>query len=253
MIFEKEILFFDILDVIELKQNNINMLNSGRNFDALSFRFHANTYLKTETDVYHLKDNSVCFVPARLDYTRASTIDDLIVIHINTTNYITNTIECFNPKSSETLAKLFQKILLCWNMKDVGYKYKCSAILYEIFAECYRQNFKEHSYNTKIKNSVIYISENFKNPDISIKEAANKSFMSEVYFRKLFKAEFGISPQKHIINLRIQNAIGLMSTGYYSLKEIAYMSGYSDYKYFSVEFKRIKGVSPSEYIYNYKD
>ena len=76
--------------------------------------------------------------------------------------------------------------------------------------------------------------------------------MSEVYFRKLFKEEYGVSPQKYIIDLRIQNAVGLISTGYYSLKEVAYMSGYSDYKYFSVEFKKKMGISPSEYIYDYK-
>lgn len=253
MFFEKDMLAFNILDVLKLKQNNINMFNSGRNFDALSFRFHADTYLKTENHMYHMKDNSVCFVPARLDYYRTATMDELIVIHIDTTNYFTKNIEYFSPKNPEILAQLFREILDCWNQKEVGYKYRCSAILYEIFAECYVQNFKSDLSNSKIENSVLYIKENFKKADLSVKEAAAKSFMSEVYFRKLFKAEFGVSPQKYIINLKIQNAIGLMSTGYYSLKEIASMSGYNDYKYFSVEFKRIKGVSPSEYVYNYKD
>jgi AraC-like DNA-binding protein len=86
---------------------------------------------------------------------------------------------------------------------------------------------------------------NYKKSDLSIKEIADKSFMSEVYFRKLFKEKYEISPQKYIIDLRIQNAVGLISTGYYSLKEIAYMSGYTDYKYSSVEFKKAMGISPS--------
>ena len=93
---------------------------------------------------------------------------------------------------------------------------------------------------------------NYKKSDLSIKEIADKSFMSEVYFRKLFKEEYGVSPQKYIVSLRIQNAEGLISTGYYSLKEVAYLSGYTDYKYFSVEFKKNVGVSPSKYLYNYK-
>ena len=93
--------------------------------------------------------------------------------------------------------------------------------------------------------------QNYKNSNLSIAEIADRSFMSEVYFRKLFKEEYGVSPQKYIIDLRIQNAVGLIATGYYSLKEIAYMSGYNNYKYFSSEFKKVKGVSPSEYIYNY--
>ncbi|MBQ4150610.1 MAG: helix-turn-helix transcriptional regulator, partial [Clostridia bacterium] len=65
--------------------------------------------------------------------------------------------------------------------------------------------------------------------------------------RKIFKAEYGISPQKYIINLRIQKATELIETGDYSLKEVALLSGYNDYKYFSAEFKRLLGVSPSEY------
>jgi AraC-like DNA-binding protein len=95
--------------------------------------------------------------------------------------------------------------------------------------------------------------QNYKKSDLTIKEIADRSFMSEVYFRKLFKKEYGISPQKYIIDLRIQNAVGLISTGYYTLSEVAHMSGYNDYKYFSVEFKKAMGVSPSEYMYNYED
>ena len=95
--------------------------------------------------------------------------------------------------------------------------------------------------------------QNYKKSDLSIKEIADKSFMSEVYFRKLFRLEYGVSPQKYIIRLRIQNAVGLISTGYYSLKEVAYLSGYTDYKYFSVEFKKAMGISPSDYLYNYKE
>ena len=87
---------------------------------------------------------------------------------------------------------------------------------------------------------------------VSIKELADRSFMSEVSFRKLFKKKYGVSPQRFIINLRMQNAAGLISTGYYSLKEVALMSGYEDYKYFSVEFKKTTGVSPSKYLYNYE-
>ena len=71
--------------------------------------------------------------------------------------------------------------------------------------------------------------------------------MSEVHFRKIFKEEYGMSPQKYIIHLRIQNASSLIASGYYSLQEAAYLSGYNDYKYFSVEFKKIKGVSPSKF------
>ena len=252
MFFEKDLLSFNILDVLELKQHDVNMFNSGRNFNALSFRFRSDAVLTTKTEKYSMKDNYVSYFPTRLDYTRVATVDEMIVVHFDTTNYTTKSIEYFIPTNPAVFSKLFREIFDVWNKKELGYKFKCSAILCEIFAECYTQNYVSKSQNSKIQNSVEYLLKNYKKSDLSIKEIADKSFMSEVYLRKLFREEYGVSPQKYIINLRIQNAVGLISTGYYSLKEIAYMSGYNDYKYFSVEFKKAMGVSPSEYLYNYK-
>lgn len=251
MFFEKDLLSFNILDVLKLKQRNVNMFNSGRNFDALSFRFRSDAVLINKAEKYFMKDNYVSYFPARLDYTRVATVDEMVVIHFDTINYSTKNIEYFNPDNPAVLSELFRRIFDIWNKKELGYKFKCSAILCEIFAECYTQNYVSKSQNSKIHSSVDYLLKNYKKSDISIKEIADKSFMSEVYFRKLFKDEYGISPQKYIIDLRIQNAVGLISAGYYSLKEIAYMSGYKDYKYFSVEFKKKMGISPSEYIYDY--
>ena len=251
MFFEKELLSFNILDVLELKQQDVYILNRGRNFSALSFRFRSDAALITNTEKHSMKDNYVSYFPARLDYTRVATVDEMIVVHFDTINYSTKNIEYFIANDPDVLSKLFREILDVWNKKDLGYKYKCSAILCEIFAECYAQNYVSKPQNSKIHSSVEYLLKNYKKSDLSIKEIADKSFMSEVYFRKLFKEEYGVSPQKYIVNLRIQNAVGLISTGYYSLKEVAYLSGYTDYKYFSVEFKKNVGVSPSKYLYNF--
>jgi len=252
MFFEKEVISFNILDVLEIKQKDVCMINKGRNFNALSFRFHADAIIRTEKNEYHMKDNYLSYFPARLDYSRQSKTEDLIAIHFDTVSYNTKHIEYFIPSTPEPLQKLFKEILNVWNKKELGYKHRCSAIMHEIFAECYKQNYVIKSKDSKILNSVEYLMKNYKKSDITIKEIADQSFISEVYFRKLFKKEYGVSPQKYIIDLRIQNAVGLISAGYYSLKEIAYMSGYNDYKYFSVEFKKNIGVSPSEYVYNYE-
>ena len=251
MFFENEAFSFNILDVLYLEQENVNIFNSGRNFSALSFRFQADTIIATEVEEYHLHDNFVSYIPARLDYTRNSKKDEMIVIHLEASNHSTKKVECFESKSPEALARLFRNILDLWNKKEVGYKLKCAAVLYDILAECYIQNYRQEPQKSKIQPSVDYLYQNYKKSDLTIKEVADKSFVSEVYFRKLFKEKYGISPQKYLVNLRIQNAAQLISTGYYSLKEVAYMSGYSDYKYFSIEFKKLFGVSPSKYIYNY--
>lgn len=251
MFFEKEMISFHILDVISLKQTNVDALNSGRNYSALSFRYKAKTVFETKDSVHILDDSTITYVPAGLEYRRKSEEDELIVIHFDTIDYQTSSIEVFRPSQPDELGQLFKKALQKWNEKGSAYRYECAAILYEILGACYAQNYKPEIVPAAIQKSVAYLQAHYKQHDLTISKVASESYMSEVYFRRLFKMAFNITPQKYIIQLRIQNAVGLISTGYYSLAEVAQMSGYTDYKYFSVEFKKHMGVSPSDYSYNY--
>ncbi len=251
MFFDKNNLSAQILDVIELNQKNINTMNSNRNFNALSFRYYADTVLQTEEKDYKLMDNSVCFVPSYVTYRRISYKESLIVVHFNISNCTFKKIEVFTPENAITYQNLFKQILNCWHSKETGYEYICNSLLYQILSLCYKENFVANQKSNPIQNSVNYIETHFRDPNITISQVANQSFMSEVYFRKLFKKEFGISPIKYIINLKIEYAVSLIQTGYYSLYEIASLSGYDDYSYFSSEFKRIKGVSPSDFEYHF--
>lgn len=248
MFFEKELLSFEILDVIELKQKRVNMFNRDRDFSAISYRFVSDAVLRDGNVEYSLGDNYVTYVPKGLDYTRIASVDEMIIIRFDAVNYNGEGIECFLPSDPTTLSELFHRLLECWREGGTAYKYRCSAILYEILAECYLENRHQEPRVSKIQKSVDYILANYTRQDLRMGVIASQSFMSEVYFRRIFKQEHGISPRKYIINLRIQRARELISTGYYQLTEVAYMSGYSDYKYFSSEFKRVVGVSPSVYL-----
>ena len=247
MFFKKEMISFNILDVLEIKQKNVTMFNSGRNFSALSFRYRSDTVLKTQTEEYHMRNNFVSYVPARLDYQRIANVDELIVIHFDAINYTSRDIECFVSQDPNTLLNLFKEILEVWNKKELGYKHKCSAILYKIFAECYVQNFVPKSEISKIQNSIDYILANYKKSDLSIKEVADKSFMSEVYFRKLFKKEYGISLMQKLNKIRVQRAKVLLSSGMFTLAEVSAACGFQNEYYFSRVFKQHTGISPGKY------
>lgn len=253
MIFEKDNLSFRILDVLALDQRDVDMLNTGRNFHALSYRFRADTLLKTQAEVHHVSKDFVAFVPARLNYRRTATEDRLIIVHFETTDPQEPKIVCFKAEKPAVLGALFKRMLEIWNEKATGYTYRAAAVLYEILAECHAQHLPPPQTDSKIQGAVDYLLAHYRDGDLSIGALAERAFMSEVYFRRLFKAEYGTSPQKYLTALRLQHAAGLIATGYYSLKEVALLSGYRDYKYFSVEFKRAYGISPSAYSYNYGD
>lgn len=246
MFFEKELISLRILGVVELKQSPVSHGTSGRKFDALSFRFSSDVQLKTDAQTHCMQDNTVAFVPAGITYTRSGSHDDLIAVHFDMQDEAEYDVETLRPRNAAAMRELFCRLLACWKSRETGYQYQCTAILYEILALCRRQTGQEQT-RDRIQPSVDYLEQNWNQPEVNIGDAAKQSFMSEVYFRKLFKARFGISPLKYLVQLRVQKAADLMQTGYYTLKEIAFLCGYRDYKYFSVEFKRLMGCTPSEF------
>ena len=250
MIFEPDFQSLQLLDVIMIDQQHVRAANHGRKFSALSFRLRSDACLKTSKEFHQMTDGSISFVPRNLDYERVAGTDRMIVIHFNTIGYTEKNIEVFLPPNPNQMQTLFEKILLCWQQKDSGYRYRCHSLLYEIFALCHSHTSTSRK-PSKIEAGVSYIQSHWDDPSLTIAQAANEANMSEVYFRRLFYREFGTTPKRFLIDLRLQNAVSLMDTGYFSLQEIAAKCGYADYKYFSVEFKRHKGCSPSEYMYQF--
>lgn len=251
MIFEQDTIGFQILDVLFFDQSDVKKHNFKRNFDALSFRYEADTIIEYKDKCLHFTDNSIGFFPSDVDYTRISNRDKMIVVHFKSFNYHTNNIESFFPVDYKKYHSLFEKILDCWTKKDISYKHEVASLLNLIFSELYKDNKKTYEYNSKIDSSIKYIEENYLKKDFSLQIAAEKSYISDTYFRKLFKKKFSISPKQYVIQHRIKYAASLIIAGYYTLQEISELCGYTDYKHFSVEFKKVTGVSPSKYVYKF--
>lgn len=251
LIFEQEYIIFEILDVVYISQEAFfQKEHSSRNFDAITFRYFADTVLSTEKSTIELSDNSVCFVPSNVKYKRISKKDTMIVVHFKAFNYNSTDIESFIPENPEKYSKLFREILTKWNNREKAYKSDCSSVLSKIFAEFYRDNYNICK-NRKIQNSILYIEKNYLKKEFSLVEASKKSFISEAHFRRLFKEEFGISPKKYVLEKRINYAKSLILTGYFSINEIADICGYNDPKHFSSEFKKSTGTTPSDFKYNF--
>lgn len=72
---------------------------------------------------------------------------------------------------------------------------------------------------------------------VSVKTAENK-----------FKAVYGTTIHQYILNFKIEEAIEFFKKFKdMTIKEVAYNLGFYDEYHFSKQFKRIKGLSPSEY------
>lgn len=91
-----------------------------------------------------------------------------------------------------------------------------------------------------------YIEANYMK-DLSIQEMAGQMGYSEVYFCKLFKQYFGQSFVTYLTDFRIREACRLLREEDANVRRIGNAVGYPDANYFTKVFRRIMGVTPSEY------
>jgi two-component system response regulator YesN len=83
--------------------------------------------------------------------------------------------------------------------------------------------------------------------DISLEEISRKVEISPFYFSKLFKEETGENFIDYITMARMQKAKEMLRDHSRSIKEISADSGYADPNYFSKLFKKIVGLTPTEF------
>jgi len=76
--------------------------------------------------------------------------------------------------------------------------------------------------------------------------AANVDLSTE-HLRRLCQAELGVSPMRHVAALRMRHAASLLSSGFYTVEEVAEQVGYNNPFAFSTAFRRCMGAPPSTY------
>ncbi len=98
----------------------------------------------------------------------------------------------------------------------------------------------------EIDKAMIYFNEHY-SEDISIDEYAQNNHVSVSWFIRNFKHCTGSTPMQYILSKRIYNAEILLQDSTYNITEISEIVGYENPLYFSRIFKKVKGLSPSEY------
>ena len=81
----------------------------------------------------------------------------------------------------------------------------------------------------------------------SIGQLAAQLGLSEGHLSHLFKKETGLTVGSFLTRCRMQKAMALLREGKMKVYEIAEAAGYRDIAYFSGTFKKIVGMSPTEY------
>ena len=97
-----------------------------------------------------------------------------------------------------------------------------------------------------VQQSIIYINENY-HKDINLAMVSNEVSLNYFYFSQLFKDTVGENFIDYLKKVRIAKAKELLQIREGKIYEVGNKVGYTDSKQFTKAFRRVTGISPTEY------
>ncbi|MDP4133065.1 MAG: AraC family transcriptional regulator [Bacillota bacterium] len=100
--------------------------------------------------------------------------------------------------------------------------------------------------NSELCEIINWTKEHFKER-ITLLDIANYMGYSKYYFCNKFKSATGITYLGYLNSVRISHACSLLKRGH-SVGEASELCGFSDVSYFVQLFKKVKGITPKQYV-----
>ncbi len=125
----------------------------------------------------------------------------------------------------------------------------CGALMTSILTELYNDVVSQEqlpAFDQRLETARVFLEEHPAHC-LDMEMLAEMTRLSQKYFSRLFKQQYGVTPKEYLVKARMNAACFLLEDAGKSIKEVAYELGYSDQYAFSKQFKKVLGCSPSEY------
>lgn len=116
----------------------------------------------------------------------------------------------------------------------------------EMFEKFDLESFQTDKEGYRLLPALEYINGHYKK-EIKLNTLADLCFVSENYFHALFKKKFDITPNNYVLQLRMNEALNLLSNSSMQIKEVAQETGFYDAAYFSRTFTKMYKICPREF------
>lgn len=105
--------------------------------------------------------------------------------------------------------------------------------------------------NDVVGNALQFINKNYIHADLSIQDISQYTGFSVSYISIILKEKTGKTVNQHITEYRIEKAKEFLKDPRQKVFDIAAKVGYSDGNYFAKIFRKVTGITPSEYRKRY--
>ena len=132
----------------------------------------------------------------------------------------------------------FGHISLCYRVLDI-------MSMYFLVRSTDKENTEDQNkFEERIAQINNYIRANYNQP-ISLKDLAEKLYLSNGYLSRFFKRNYGMSFAEYLTNIRLFHAVDDLLYSNVSITKIAYDNGFANVAVFNKMFKKVYGETPS--------
>ena len=218
---------------------------------------------------FPVKANDFVIINPQVEHTELSSPDEpleYIVLGINGLSFsnLTPVSEGGHPFSFFNLRDEQKDILRYLNAmvqeatsQQMSYELVCHNLLEILLIKILRhQHFDlevgKQSKATKDISFIKHYLETYYHESIQLEDLASMTHLSRFYISHSFKKEIGMSPMEYLIDIRITESKILLRTTNYSISQVADIVGFTTPTYFSKQFRKSTGISPTDYREQYQ-
>ena len=213
---------------------------------------------------FAVKANDFVIINPHVEHTEVSSSEDpleYIVVGIQGLSFsnLTTQDQSDQPFSFFNLRDEQKDILRYLNVmvqeatnQAMSYELVCHNLLEILLIKILRHQHFELEVDSKNKTSkdIAFIKHYLKTyyrESIQLEDLASMTHLSRFYISHSFKKDVGLSPMEYLMTIRIKESKILLRTTNYSVSQIADIVGFTTPTYFSKQFRKVTGISPSDY------
>ena len=158
-----------------------------------------------------------------------------------------NTVRCRDPmRMEDTLFRIFDAIRGECPMTESALSFELYRLLTELLSADSPSEKQTGRYDGLMRDVKEYVSRHL-GERLSVKELADRVYMSSTHFSRIFKQQTGLSPYEYILISRINRAKELLHQTDMSISRIAYASGFNSESNFIHSFSQNTGMTPNKF------
>lgn len=216
-----------------------------------------------EDDIWYEKERKLLYAVNNGDYDDGKEIIDEICAMIN--NCSNQSFQLMKYKAfglinsltielmkKQTLDNELMNINGCFHIsqcKSVHELTRSVRIIYQAIETELKSQENEISANSnkRVGEIMDFIQKNYTNTDLNIVYVAEHFNLTPAYLSRIFKKETGIGPAEYLQSIRLEAAKDLLTTSDLTIREISEIVGYQYVLTMNRAFKKMLGITPSQY------